>query len=79
MWNLNKIVKILYKGNYKYYFEFDDGVSGVVDFTGIWLKGPVFRCIEDENIFKTATINGGTICWNNEIDIAPETIYEKVA
>ena len=79
MWNLNKVTKISYNGNYKYYIEFDDGVSGVIDFNGIWEKGPVFRCLKDENIFSQATIDGGTICWNNEIDLAPEGLYEKIS
>jgi hypothetical protein len=79
MWNLNRVTNILYKGNYKYYIEFDNGVSGIIDFIGIWEKGPVFRCLEDENIFKDATIDGGTICWNNEIDLAPESLYEKIS
>ena len=78
MWNLNRVTKISYQGNYSYFIEFDNGISGVIDFVGIWEKGPVFRCLKDQNIFKSAEISGGTICWNNEIDLAPESLYDKL-
>lgn len=78
MWELNDIVKIEYKKAYVYEIEFDDGLSGCVDFTK-WLdKGPVFKKLKDTKLFKKAQIDGGTISWPNGADIAPETIYEEI-
>ncbi len=41
------------------------------------LNGPVFECLSDPEIFKTAGIEDGVVVWlNGEIDCAPEYMYE---
>jgi hypothetical protein len=37
----------------------------------------VFRQLKDKNIFSRAFIEGGTVMWPGEIDIAPETLYDR--
>ena len=78
MWDMNDITKIEYKDGYTYHIIFDDGSRGDVDFSEYLDKGPVFEPLRDIGFFKKATIEGGTICWPNSVDIAPETLYEKV-
>ena len=42
------------------------------------LKGEVSEPLNDPEIFNNPVIDFGTVTWNNgEIDIAPETLYEK--
>ncbi|MDD5675180.1 MAG: DUF2442 domain-containing protein [Chitinivibrionales bacterium] len=79
MWNFNEVVRIEYRKNYTYLVVFDDGVSGEVDFTEYLDFGPVFQVLRDLSVFRSATIEGGTIAWPNGADIAPETLYEKTA
>ena len=41
------------------------------------LNGPVFECLSDPEVFKTAGIEDGVVVWlNGEIDCAPEYMYE---
>ena len=41
------------------------------------LNGPVFECLRDPEVFKTAGIEDGVVVWlNGEIDCAPEYMYE---
>ena len=79
MWDMNEVVKIKYKTDYVYHIEFDDGLSGDVDFKEYIAKGPIFKPLKDLRLFKKATIAGGTIFWPNEADVSPETLYEKIS
>ena len=56
---------------------FEDGRSGVVDFTRFVRKGGVFARLADLEFFKEFRINEelGVITWGEEIDIAPEILY----
>ena len=75
---MNDVINIKYQGNYTYFISFDDGVSGNVDFFDYLTKGRIVEPLKDQDLFRKATIEGGTIAWANSADIAPETLYEKI-
>jgi len=79
MWNMNDVIKIEYRGRFVYRVVFDDGKSGDIDFAEYVGRGPVFEPLRDKVFFQKATIEGGTISWPNGADVAPETLYEKIA
>jgi hypothetical protein len=77
MWSLNQVTAIEYQSGYCYLITFDDGVSGVVDFSEYLSRGAIFSPLVDLAFFRKASIEGGTIAWPNGADIAPESLYEK--
>lgn len=65
MWNMNKVIEINYQQGYIFNIVFDDGTCG---------NWAVFEPLRDLNLFKAASIDGGTIAWENGADIAPESL-----
>ncbi len=41
-----------------------------------YLHAPVFQTLNNVGFFKRARIDYGTVVWSDEIDIAPETLYD---
>jgi hypothetical protein len=78
MWDLNDIVALAYRHGYVYRITFDDGLEGDVDFTEYVGAGPIFEPLRDLGFFRQARIEGGTICWPNGADVAPETLYSRI-
>jgi hypothetical protein len=74
---IHDVVSASYKDGYKIEVTFDDGNRGIVDFSMYLTRGGVFDRFNDINFFKTFKINAelGVLSWQNEIDIAPETLY----
>ena len=68
------VVEATYEAEYRIRLRFNDGSSKNVDFSR-WLHGQVFepyRAIEE---FKRFFVAGGTVCWPNGADVAPEALY----
>jgi hypothetical protein len=78
MWNRNDVTAIEYREGYVYHIRFDDGLEGDVDFSGYIGRGPIFRPLADLSFFRKARVEGGTIAWPNDADIAPESLYETI-
>jgi hypothetical protein len=76
---MHDLVSANYKGGYKIEVRFDDGKGGVVDFSGYLRKGGVFDRFKDIGFFKDFKINEelGVLAWQDNIDIAPETLYAQ--
>ena len=77
---LKDVVAAVYKGGYKIEATFEDGVTGIVDFSKYLNQGGVFEKFNDIEFFKNFSINKelGVLTWGDEeVDIAPETLYAE--
>jgi Protein of unknown function (DUF2442) len=70
---LVRVVSAEYVREHQLRIEFSDGAAKIVDFSR-WLHGQVFQPLTDKHEFKRFFIAGGTVCWPNGADIAPETL-----
>jgi len=68
------VVSAEYMREYQIRLRFSDGKTKTVDFAR-WLHGEVFAPLADKREFKRFFIAGGTVCWPNGADIAPETLH----
>jgi len=73
MKRLISIVEARYVTGYRLRLRFSDGAEKTVDLSP-WLHGPVFEPLREISIFKKFFISGGTVCWPNGADVAPETL-----
>ena len=72
---LPSVIRAEYSQDYLIRLTFNDGTSGTVDFSH-WLKGPIFKPLQDLPYFRRFFLDGGTVSWPNGADIAPETLHE---
>lgn len=68
-----RVVEAKYVREYQLRVRFSDGAEKVIDFSR-WLHGEVFQPLVAKREFKRFFIAGGTVCWPNGADIAPETL-----
>ena len=73
-----EVVQANYVDGYRIAVLFNDGVKKIVDFTNLIKRNmPVFKPLENIDLFKKFTVTD-TLEWDNgNIDIAPEYLYEN--
>jgi len=58
------------------FLVFENGERRIFDVKPLMTKKPFDR-LADMRIFLSARVDYGTVAWGNDIDIAPETLYDK--
>jgi len=73
------VISAKYLGGYRLAVTFADGNSGIVDLEKQIQMGGVFARLADVKAFQQFSINTdfGVLCWGDDVDIAPETLYEQ--
>ncbi len=61
---------------YKLHLEFENGEKRVFDMSPYMAEKPFIR-VKDPTLFTQAFVDYGTVVWPGNIDIAPETLYDK--
>ena len=62
--------------NYILLMTFENGEQRCLDMKP-YLRRGVFKELENKLIFNTVHVSYDTVAWNNEVDLAPEILYEK--
>ena len=62
--------------NYTLLLTFENGEQRYLDMKPYLHRG-VFKQLANLNIFNTAHLSFDTVAWKNEVDLAPEVLYEK--
>jgi hypothetical protein len=71
--------KAEYRGGYRVWLKFSDGVAGEVDLEDeLW--GEMFEALKDKTHFAGFSLDRelGTLVWPNGADFAPELLYRKL-
>ncbi|MGQ9922078.1 MAG: DUF2442 domain-containing protein [Desulfobacca sp.] len=73
------ILEAEYLGGYKIWLKFADGKTGVADLERFTHKSGVFKKLKDLRYFQNFTLHPElqVLTWENELDIAPETLYQE--
>ena len=75
MYQLVRVIAAEHVSGYRLSLRFSDGDQRTVDFSQ-WLRGPLFGTLREAREFRKFFISGGTVCWPNGADVAPETLRE---
>ena len=75
MTELLDVVKVVAHADYTLDLEFENGERRRFDMTPYMEKKPFIRL--KGPLFTKAFIDYGTVVWPGEIDIAPETLYDR--
>lgn len=70
------VIRVEARSAYCLLLEFENHEKRLFDVSP-YLETGVFRRLKDAALFRAAHIEGGTVAWPGEIDIAPETLYHE--
>jgi len=69
-----RVVNVKPEKNYMLHLWFTNGEEGIFDVKP-YLDYEVFQALRDEKMFRTVRPFIGTIQWENEADLCPDTVY----
>lgn len=74
----HNVVSAVYDSDYKIRLKFDDGVSGIVDLNDLLCgdNAGVFEVLKDQDKFRDFEVVNYTLCWGDDLDLAPEYLYD---
>jgi hypothetical protein len=77
---LAHVIKAELREDYRIYIEFNDGLSGIIDFKDKITTDhrEIIRELIDKNKFNKIKVERHTLCWENGVDFAPEYLYDQI-
>lgn len=73
---MESVTRVLVRDDFHLELEFSTGERRMFDARPYLEKG-VFQRLKDPQLFRQAFVAFDTVCWPGNLDIAPETLYDK--
>ena len=73
---MESVTRVVPKEDFSLELWFDDGSHRMFD-AKPYLERGVFTRLKDPAKFRQAFVAFDTVCWPGDIDIAPETLYDR--
>lgn len=73
---MNSVTSVRARDDFHLELLFADGEHRLFDMTPYLTKG-VFTELQAPALFKQAYVGLGTVCWPGNLDIAPETLFDR--
>jgi hypothetical protein len=73
---MEAVVRVIPREDYPLELWFNTGDHRLFD-ARPYLNHGVFTCLQDIDLFKQAFVALDAVCWPGDLDIAPETLYDR--
>lgn len=73
---MESVVGVRTHDDFSLKIELDTGETRIFDMRPYLDKG-VFLRLQDAALFKQAYVSFDTVCWPGNLDVAPETLYDR--
>ena len=69
------VLSVRHAGGSRLSLEFDDDTRGEADLSPLIARGGLFAALADHALLAKAFVDDGTVCWPDDLDVAPERLY----
>ncbi len=73
---METVTRVTPKDNFHLELQFSTGETRLFD-ARPYLDRGAFKKLQDPALFKQAYVAFDTVCWPGNLDIAPETLYDR--
>ena len=73
---MEQVISVSPRDDFQFELVFNTGEARLFD-ARLYLEKGVFQRLKDIALFKQAYVALDTVCWPGELDIAPETLYDR--
>ena len=73
---MESVIKVVPHDNFHLIVTFNTGETRLFDARPYLEKGD-YRRLKEAGLFKQAFVAFDTVCWPDNLDIAPETLYDR--
>ena len=73
---MEAVIRVVPRENYSLELWFDTGDHRLFDARPYLSRG-AFKRLQDVTLFRQAFVALDTVCWPGDLDIAPETLFDR--